>query len=212
MHTMRIIEDILCLYFRLGFSNQDILDCLTFIRVRVQNIRSLKRLMRKLGLFRTKHHSDIRDFVLHLIWCYPIAPCNYECIIVGTLFHRGMNWTRGKGYITLRGNSLTQAAKRQASNILSPENFMSTNRSLLYTNGRFYHSKPPRLPLAPIKRVLTIFRLRPVFLSRCCRFDYLHEPANVRVSALNIQLFIGCYRYWHTMSSIKDKYTEAIPS
>ena len=87
----------------------------------------------------------------------------------------------GKNNITLTGNSLTEAAKAQASNVLNPENFMSRNRSLLYTNRRFYHSKPPRLSLASIKRVLTIFRLRPVFLSRC-RFGYLHEPANVSVS------------------------------
>ena len=61
MHTMRIVEDILCLYFCLGISNQEILECLTFIHVRVKSIKSLNRLTRKLGLLRRKHHGDILD-------------------------------------------------------------------------------------------------------------------------------------------------------
>ena len=143
---------------------------------------------------------------------YSIAPCNYEYIVVETLFHLGMTWTCGKGYYYIDGKFTNASSESTSVEYIKTWEFHVQKQITVVHQQEIVSFQPPRLPLAPIKRVLTIFRLHPVFLSRFYRFGYLLEPANVRVSALNIQLFIGCCNYWQTMSSVKNKYTEAIPS
>ncbi|XP_035990558.1 uncharacterized protein LOC118562959 [Fundulus heteroclitus] len=54
-------DDLIKLYFSIGFSNKEILMLLAQNHRIVLSIRTLKRHCRELGLFRRKHHSDLND-------------------------------------------------------------------------------------------------------------------------------------------------------
>ena len=60
-------EDDLRLYFGLGFPYKDILECLAKLNGVVISISTLKRHLRRIGLFRRKHHSDLTDIAVFIM-------------------------------------------------------------------------------------------------------------------------------------------------
>lgn len=68
--TMSNVDDFIRLYFRLSFSNKEILAILAHSNHTIISVRTLKRICRRLGLFRRKNQSDLEEvlaFVLHEI-------------------------------------------------------------------------------------------------------------------------------------------------
>ncbi|XP_051914768.1 uncharacterized protein LOC127596383 [Hippocampus zosterae] len=64
------LDDLIKLCFRLGFSNKEILAILAHNAETILSIRTLKRICKRLGLFRRKNQSDLGDvlaFVQHEI-------------------------------------------------------------------------------------------------------------------------------------------------
>ncbi len=57
------VEDLVKSYFRLGFSNKEMLCLLAHQHGVIISKRTLQRLCRKLNLFRRKNQTDIASFV-----------------------------------------------------------------------------------------------------------------------------------------------------
>ncbi|KAF7670321.1 hypothetical protein LDENG_00271790, partial [Lucifuga dentata] len=60
------LDDLVKLYFRLSFSNKEILQIIAYQHEKVINVQILKRICRRLGLFRKKNQTDmleVLDFV-----------------------------------------------------------------------------------------------------------------------------------------------------
>lgn len=70
MPAMSDLDEYIKLYFRLSFSNKEILAILAHNNQIVISVRTLKRICRRLGLFRRKNQSDLDEvlaFVQHEI-------------------------------------------------------------------------------------------------------------------------------------------------
>ncbi|KAF7642721.1 hypothetical protein LDENG_00252490, partial [Lucifuga dentata] len=58
---MSDLDDLVKLYFRLSFSNKEILAILAHQHDKVISVRTLKRICRRLGLFRRKNQTDLPE-------------------------------------------------------------------------------------------------------------------------------------------------------
>ncbi|KAF7659750.1 hypothetical protein LDENG_00293600 [Lucifuga dentata] len=56
---MSDLDDLVKLYFRLSFSNKEILAILAHQHDKVISVQTLKRICRRLGLFRRKNQTDL---------------------------------------------------------------------------------------------------------------------------------------------------------
>ncbi|XP_046569551.1 uncharacterized protein LOC124277874 [Haliotis rubra] len=61
------MEELVGLYFHLGLSNKEILQCLAHQHHIIISLRTLMRVMKRRNLFRRKHFSDIVDLALFLV-------------------------------------------------------------------------------------------------------------------------------------------------
>ncbi|KAL3973710.1 hypothetical protein ACER0C_024917 [Sarotherodon galilaeus] len=58
---MSDLDDLIRLYFRLSFSNKEILSILAHSHQKVISVRTLKRICKRLGLFRRKNQSNLEE-------------------------------------------------------------------------------------------------------------------------------------------------------
>jgi hypothetical protein len=60
-------DDLIGKYFKLGLKYTDIIKCLDELHGYIIGIRTLKRVTKKLGLYRWKYKSDILQIALFII-------------------------------------------------------------------------------------------------------------------------------------------------
>ncbi|KAF7664486.1 hypothetical protein LDENG_00175330 [Lucifuga dentata] len=63
---MPCIDELVQLYFRIGFSNKEVLSLLAHKHSLVISIRTLKRLCQRLRLFRRKNHTNLEELAAFL--------------------------------------------------------------------------------------------------------------------------------------------------
>ena len=105
-------------YFRLGFSNKEILHALALFHGYVMSIRTLKRLTKKQGLFRRKNKSDLLDVALFIL---------SECEGPGQM--QGYRWIHSR--CLEHGYSVTQQSVRLLLHIIDPEGISNRKRHCL---------------------------------------------------------------------------------
>ena len=89
---MGAVEDCVELYFRIGFTNKEILNLLAHQHHIIISIRTLKRICKKMHLFRRKNQTDLEEVaafvegeMAELVNCRVIGGC-----ISGPF--RGVSW------------------------------------------------------------------------------------------------------------------------
>lgn len=95
-------------YFKLGFSNKEILEALALFHGHVLSIRTLKRRTKEEGLFRRKCHSDLFNVALFIV---------SECEGPGQM--QGYRWIHAR--CLENGYSVTQETVRILLHIVDPE-------------------------------------------------------------------------------------------
>ena len=67
MDGVETVDVLVEFYFKLGFNHKEILHLLAFYNGIVISIRSLRRLLAKMGLFRRKSYSNILDVAMFIM-------------------------------------------------------------------------------------------------------------------------------------------------
>ena len=65
--STRELNELVCLYFKLGLKHSEILESLSLINGVVISMRTLRRILKSSGLYRRKHYSDLLDVALYLL-------------------------------------------------------------------------------------------------------------------------------------------------
>ncbi|XP_020563208.2 uncharacterized protein LOC110016040 [Oryzias latipes] len=105
---MRDVDHFVKLYFRIGFTNKEILNLLATQNQIIISIRTLKRICRKLGLFRRKHHTDLEEILTFV-----------EEEMIGSGQLQGYRWLHQRAL--QRGFVVSQETIRALIKILDPE-------------------------------------------------------------------------------------------
>ncbi|KAE8577806.1 hypothetical protein XENTR_v10023069 [Xenopus tropicalis] len=121
-------ETVLQFYFRLGLSNNEILTILAHGHGVIISYRTLKRLCRKLGLYRRKNYTDIADVIDFI-----------QSEMEGSGQMQGYRWLHLR--LIQRGFVVTQKTVRQIIAAIDPEGVCLRTAHRL--RRRRYHSQGP---------------------------------------------------------------------
>ena len=105
---MGAVEDFVELYFRIGFTNKEILNLLAHQHHIIISIRTLKRICKKMHLFRRKNQTDLEEVAAFV-----------EGEMAGTGQLQGYRWMHQRAI--QRGFVVSQETIRLIIKILDPE-------------------------------------------------------------------------------------------
>lgn len=122
------IDDIVTCYFRLGFRNKEILQALAYNHRTVISIRTLKRITKRLSLYRRKNNSDLLYVALFI---------TKQCQESGS--QHGYKWMHSK--CVLEGFKVTQENVRLLLQVIDPDGVKIRSKRRL--RRRAYCSRGP---------------------------------------------------------------------